>query len=789
MSPLPAGPFSIKPQERLSQKSLIGDFKDSSSSAEGTSVGEPNTEEKKQENKAEADSADQPFKDGDFVLLTPVNKLLERIAIVKSIGWDRFEVEIQAVPYDEKELVGTLSAKEENGKTQYTLDAYLYWRGYWSNARSPFTESPSSYLKKKGKRFGIWKDRYFHWDQENAVLRYWRTKPTDISRSEKFYQQCDLWAVETDPQEHPRDVHSMNAKSTKRFDVAFLIKVPGRDGKDQKVLKLLAKRTRHAAAWCKYLHDRLEEARLARKQKSAQRSELTNEDLKPKPGKVLTNKDRNRMGKFPPPRAELKFTVEKYKGRVVELSMRILSIDSCEFENGTFKVQFLLFMLWNPEDALVRDYEALEKESKALDAKVTGGTETTDWEKFDNLKKNKELLWEKYWNAETEISLTNMVESSDPDIPLLRPKLVPIPNLMTNAQKGKFTALSVRPFQATISQDWALQGFPFDTQVLRMVFRPRESIDQVFLRPTSNIQIFGTVMSPYVGLAIPEWIVYQPRLHSTSDYFSLNRTYSSLVVGLPARRNPSFHIWNTMFIIFLLQALAFTCYFLPVDSLGDRLSVELTLLLTATAFKLSVAESIPNVSYLTMADKFIVHTIVLHSFLSLFVCVVFWISEGNILGHDIGNAAAEKVAKNIDRAFVGVGVLWVIYIFWFATRCYGYWQEGIDMLKDMELVNPMANNYLFKNDKYDEEDIMEESGSQGEDSKSTGKKKNKQEKWYNVPNHDVPWFMDYECHQKPKHIPQGLVTTTLRRLNSVLPRPLTQGLHRHSLNRAISTKK
>lgn len=53
------------------------------------------------------------------------------------------------------------------------------------------------------------------------------------------------------------------------------------------------------------------------------------------------------------------------------------------------------------------------------------------------------------------------------------------------------------------------------------------------------------------------------------------------------------------------QVLVFTAYGVQRDNIGDRMAINLTLVLTAVAFKYVVKEEIPNVPYLTILDKYI----------------------------------------------------------------------------------------------------------------------------------------------------------------------------------------
>lgn len=55
-----------------------------------------------------------------------------------------------------------------------------------------------------------------------------------------------------------------------------------------------------------------------------------------------------------------------------------------------------------------------------------------------------------------------------------------------------------------------------------------------------------------------------------------------------------------LFLQFLIDMLSFCSFSVDVSEPSDRLSVTLTLLLTAVAFKFVVSQSLPTISYLTL---------------------------------------------------------------------------------------------------------------------------------------------------------------------------------------------
>ena len=85
-------------------------------------------------------------------------------------------------------------------------------------------------------------------------------------------------------------------------------------------------------------------------------------------------------------------------------------------------------------------------------------------------------------------------------------------------------------------------------------------------------------------------------------------------------RNSKNELWNHCFSLFVIDVMVFTAHGIPIDALGDRLSVNLTLLLTAMAFKWVLNDATPGVPYLTIMDRYVLLT-----FSMLFAQgVIFW---------------------------------------------------------------------------------------------------------------------------------------------------------------------
>ena len=66
-----------------------------------------------------------------------------------------------------------------------------------------------------------------------------------------------------------------------------------------------------------------------------------------------------------------------------------------------------------------------------------------------------------------------------------------------------------------------------------------------------------------------------------------------------------YYVTHLVSLMFLVAGLEATSFFIESDSLADRFSVSGTMVLTAVAFYFVVIEKLPNVSYSTHLDKWL----------------------------------------------------------------------------------------------------------------------------------------------------------------------------------------
>ncbi|ELT87187.1 hypothetical protein CAPTEDRAFT_221884 [Capitella teleta] len=95
-------------------------------------------------------------------------------------------------------------------------------------------------------------------------------------------------------------------------------------------------------------------------------------------------------------------------------------------------------------------------------------------------------------------------------------------------------------------------------------------------------------------------------------------------VSCKALRRWEYYAWNVILIMLLIGGLVFTTFAVDCDNTPSRLQMSFVLLLSNITFKMAVGKNVPQVSYLTRLDKYIIASL----FLMSLVCI--WHS---IVGH------------------------------------------------------------------------------------------------------------------------------------------------------------
>jgi hypothetical protein len=261
-------------------------------------------------------------------------------------------------------------------------------------------------------------------------------------------------------------------------------------------------------------------------------------------------------------------TSKKIGPRICHVSVRILALSDIDMTRNSFKVELILFLLW--------DDESLNPE------------EPTDWQKA--------------WQPRVTIANCKEVEDDFFTREATDPKLIKLPKWK------RHKVLHARKFYLTLSQLYELKRFPFDVQLLQIVFRPAEH-DALIKLKTMNQAAFRNSISPMVGNMATEWIIHYPQDEEATDDYSLNRPYSLYVVSIPIERHPGFYMYNVVALMFILGTVGLGTFTIDVEMAYVRTDLLLTLVLTLVALKLVTNERLPQITYLTWLDHYMLLTL------------------------------------------------------------------------------------------------------------------------------------------------------------------------------------
>jgi hypothetical protein len=161
-----------------------------------------------------------------------------------------------------------------------------------------------------------------------------------------------------------------------------------------------------------------------------------------------------------------------------------------------------------------------------------------------------------------------------------------------------------RRLQSTLRQMFNLRRFPFDEQRLLLEF----SDDQFTVRDVRYADA-ARALGFDLGVRenVPGWKVdehiefsHQPR------NFALETgapAYDYASVAVPVSRYVTYHLTKYFLPLLVIVVIAFSVFWVDAEDLSSQVTIGVTCVLAAIAFQLAEASCLPEVSYLTLADR------------------------------------------------------------------------------------------------------------------------------------------------------------------------------------------
>ena len=129
--------------------------------------------------------------------------------------------------------------------------------------------------------------------------------------------------------------------------------------------------------------------------------------------------------------------------------------------------------------------------------------------------------------------------------------------------------------------------------------------------------------------------------------------YPVLLLSVKLQRKPQYYFFNIILQMFVIVLLGFPCLLLDAASLTDRLSIVLTMLLSAMAYKAYTSEMIPKVSYLTWIEKYLISSTLLLTVLGVESALMYWLSLWDTGSCWTNRAESCVVAWSFEHGYSG----------------------------------------------------------------------------------------------------------------------------------------
>ena len=159
---------------------------------------------------------------------------------------------------------------------------------------------------------------------------------------------------------------------------------------------------------------------------------------------------------------------------------------------------------------------------------------------------------------------------------------------------------------ATCRSNLDFRHFPFDTQALPITLESFAwNKDVVELRPDPDRSGFAP------EFALAEWKVESLSKKQEEVSRVRDRTpFSNLKYEVRIHRLSGYYVWKIFLTVFIIVCLTFVVFFMSDERLGRRAGVSSTGILTVIAYQFVTTSSLPRVSYLTVADRVMMVSII-----------------------------------------------------------------------------------------------------------------------------------------------------------------------------------
>ena len=156
-------------------------------------------------------------------------------------------------------------------------------------------------------------------------------------------------------------------------------------------------------------------------------------------------------------------------------------------------------------------------------------------------------------------------------------------------------------FDVSLSNQYSLRKFPFDTQVLRFDLEP--------FRSSASTIVFAPQALPMTGVStgrdteLASWRI--EGLRYVTQEIPQRQTLPGIresAFELTIVRRPAFYIWKIFLPLMMISLIPAVVFWIDAKEFDWLLKIPMTMLLSMVAFELAITRDLPRVGYVTFLD-------------------------------------------------------------------------------------------------------------------------------------------------------------------------------------------
>jgi hypothetical protein len=144
--------------------------------------------------------------------------------------------------------------------------------------------------------------------------------------------------------------------------------------------------------------------------------------------------------------------------------------------------------------------------------------------------------------------------------------------------------------------DLAFEDFPFDTQVLHIIYGTADEVTLAFDSESTGIR---------KKLSVDGWDIDLKEAVLTSEQIESYESIARLDFQLSAKRHPGYYLWKVIFPLCLIVLMAWSVFWIDPTQIGPQLGLSTATVFTLIAFRFTLGFFMPHVSYFSRIDTFV----------------------------------------------------------------------------------------------------------------------------------------------------------------------------------------